>query len=620
MSNEFKITIMKKLVLSLTAFLAVGAYAQQRTILVEAFSQASCGPCVNPNAALQTLHDANPTKFIPIKYQVSWPGVDPMNAQNPTDVASRVTYYNVTGVPSRSLDGTVTPVANVTQATIDARYAVQSPISLSVSHTMNPDFTANVTVTISAPAVWNPANTVLHLALIEKNITFTSAPGSNGETVFKNVMRKMLPNPNGTAVDAANFAVAGGSQTFTFNNVAMPSYLYKLSEVGFIAWVQNNTSKEVHQAGISDPVQLSNYGVIQSVSVGTNYSCATDLTGASVVLQNQGNTPITSATVNYQINAGAVQTAPFTGNIAPNGTSSFNLPNVTVPSGAHLLTTYLTNINGSGLNTPLGTQTASFARISASGTTGQMMQDFTNTAFPYANYYVTSPTGDNWVRATPNGGCIRYSFYAFTSGKIGEVYLAPVNMASNSAKAMTFDVAYRQYETENDRLEVLVSTDCGANWTSVYNKQGSTLATIGANTANYTTPAASDWRKETVNLTSVGSSDKLIVKFKATSAYGNNLFIDNIMIGGTLATVEFEQFPVQIYPNPANQVAHVGFEAAGKYSIVVTDIAGRVVGAISNTATGAVTEELNLSTYTSGSYLITIESQGQKTTKSLIVE
>ncbi len=611
---------MKKLVLSLSALFAFGAMAQQRTILIEAFSQASCGPCVNPNIALQALHDANPDKFIPIKYQVSWPGVDPMNAQNPTDVANRVTYYNVTGVPHRVVDGTTTAVANVNQALIDTRYAVPSPITMDISHTINADFTADVTVTITAPAIWNPTNTVLHLALIEKTITFASAPGSNGETVFKNVMRKMLPSPNGSVVEASNFTSAGGSQTFTFTNVAIPSYIYKMTEVGFIAWVQNTSTKEVHQAGMSNPVPLSDYGVVQSVNVGTDYSCAADLTGAQIVLQNQGTTPITSATVNYQINSGTVQTAPFTGNIAPNGTANFTLPNINVPSGAHVLTTYLTNINGSGSTVALGTQTAPFARISAPGTTGQMIQDFSNTAFPYTNYYVTSPTGDNWIRVAPNNGSIRYTFYNFTAGKTGEVYLAPVNMATNSAKLMTFDVAYRQYQAENDRLEVLVSTDCGATWSSVYNKAGSTLATLSAATAAYTTPAASDWRKETVNLSSVGTADKLIVKFKATSAYGNNLFVDNIMIGGTLATVEYEQFPVEVYPNPASQVAFVGFEAFGSYSITLTDISGRVVKQVSNNASGMVKEELNLSSLNSGAYIISIETKGQKTTKSLIVE
>ncbi len=611
---------MKKLVFSLSTVLAFGVFAQERLVLVEAFSQASCGPCVAPNQALETLMNANTDKAITIKYQVSWPGFDPMNAQNPTDAAARVTYYDVTGVPSRSLDGTVTAVASVNQAAIDTRYAVPAPVNMSVSHTVNPDFTANVTVTVTAPDVWNPANTVLQLAMIEKNITFATAPGSNGETVFKNVMRKMLPSASGTPVVASNFAAAGGSQTFTFENVEMPNYIYNLGEVGFIAWVQNNTTKEVHQAGVSEPVALSDYGVIQSLSIPTNYSCDADLDGASVVLKNQGNTTITSATVNYQIDNGAVMTTPFTGSIAPDGTAPFTLPSSPVSSGAHTLTTYLTNINDSGVDIPLGTQTSTFARITAAGMTGEMVQDFSNAQFPYANYFVTSPTGDNWVRVAPNDGSLRYSFYTYTSGKVGEVFLAPVNMSTNTANLMTFDVAYRQYQAENDRLEVLVSTDCGVNWTSVYNKAGSELATLPAATAPYTTPVASDWRKETVDLNSVGNAEKLIVKFKATSAYGNNLFVDNIMIGGTLATVEFEQFPVEVYPNPATQIAYVGFEAKGAFNVTLTDLSGRVINQVSDASTGATTVELNLASLTSGVYIISIESEGKTTTKSLVVE
>ncbi|NDC92393.1 MAG: hypothetical protein EB087_01605, partial [Flavobacteriales bacterium] len=196
---------MKKILLSLSVSLLVGAsFSQQRLVLTESFSQASCGPCASQNPALEALMVANPTKVVAVKYQVSWPGVDPMNAQNPTDVSARQgTYYNITGVPDRVIDGTN---MDATQAAIDARYAVPSPVNMTVSHVMNSvSNTVDVIVTVTAPAVWNPSNTVMQLAMIERNITFTSAPGSNGETAFHNVMRKMLPSPTGTAVTASNF-------------------------------------------------------------------------------------------------------------------------------------------------------------------------------------------------------------------------------------------------------------------------------------------------------------------------------------------------------------------------------------------------------------------------------
>ena len=77
-----------------------------RLVLAEEFTQASCGPCASQNPAFNTLLQQNPTKIIDIKYQTSFPGVDPMNAHNPNEVASRRSYYGVNGVPHALIDGT----------------------------------------------------------------------------------------------------------------------------------------------------------------------------------------------------------------------------------------------------------------------------------------------------------------------------------------------------------------------------------------------------------------------------------------------------------------------------------------------------------------------------------
>jgi hypothetical protein len=73
--------------------------------MFEEFTNASCGPCASQNPAFDALLSANASKCTSIKYHTNWPGVDPMNAQNPTDVGTRVTYYNVTGVPYAVMDG-----------------------------------------------------------------------------------------------------------------------------------------------------------------------------------------------------------------------------------------------------------------------------------------------------------------------------------------------------------------------------------------------------------------------------------------------------------------------------------------------------------------------------------
>jgi hypothetical protein len=613
---------MKKLLLSISALTLVGvSFAQQRKVLVESFSQASCVPCASQNPAMEALLVANSTKAVSIKYQVSWPGFDPMYLHNPTEIDARVDYYNISGVPDRVLDGTN---QDANQANIDNRYAVASPINMTISHTINPGFTtADVTVTITAPAVWNPSSTVLHVGMVEKTISFPSAPGSNGETEFHNVMRKMLSGWTGNAVVASNFASAGGSQTFTFTNVAIPSYIYDLNEVGFVAWVQNTSTKEVFQANMSEPVALSNYGIVQSVSVPEGYSCANTITGATGTVLNQGNTTITSATINYSLNGGAAQTIPYTGNLASGATYNFSIPTLSVTtSGTQVISSYLTNINGSGLTNPIGTKTTTFSRVTDNGAVGAFVQNFSNASFPYNNYYVTSPTGDNWVRSTANTGCLKYDNYSYASGKNGETYLAPVDLSSNTNKAMKFDVAYAQYVAENDKLDVLVSTDCGATWTNVYTKQGANLSTVPAQTAGFTPTSAGQWRNETVDLTAFGSATKLIVKFKATSAYGNNLYVDNINIGGTAGIAEENLMNVNIFPNPANDIVNVVFEGnGGDYNIVISDLVGRIVSnTTSINANGSTKAELSISDLNAGNYLVTISNGISKYTQTLMVK
>jgi PKD repeat protein len=86
----------------------------------------------------------------------------------------------------------------------------------------------------------------------------------------------------------------------------------------------------------------------------------------------------------------------------------------------------------------------------------------------------------------------------------------------------------------------LVSTDCGTNWSTVYNKTGNTVATGNLPTVDPVTtlftPTSTQWRQETIDLTSYVGQSNVIIGFKNIAAYGNRLFIDNINITGTVVT------------------------------------------------------------------------------------
>ena len=266
---------MKKTITLFTFLLMIKfSFAQtQRMVLVEEFTQASCGPCAAQNPDFNDLLEANFTKAVSIKYQTDWPGTDPMNAQNPSDVQSRVSYYGVSGVPTGLVDGIkiVNDCGSYTgapscleQSEIDDRYAITSPISINVNSHLSSDndsiyihiIIKNETGgTLADVATWK-----VRVAIVEKLIHFSSAPGSNGETDFEMVMRKMLPAAYGTNWTSL---AAGASKTYDFN-MLLPTYIYDVNEVAALCFVQNQTTRAVQQAGYSE----YNVGINELISTG----------------------------------------------------------------------------------------------------------------------------------------------------------------------------------------------------------------------------------------------------------------------------------------------------------------------------------------------------------------
>lgn len=258
---------MKKIYLCLIAGIvsvALGAQCQ-RTVLVEEFTQASCGPCAAANPALHTLLTNNASKSVYLKYQVSWPGVDPMNAQYPS-VSTRATYYSCNSVPYAVMDGVAVTGAsytgypgNLTQTKINTEYAITSPFYINVSHFLNAaqdSITINVTYTASQD--FTGINALRgHLALVEKHIDFASPPGSNGETDFYNVCRRMYPGPGGQLLSQTWTA---GQDTSFYYKYKLPTYIYDINQLALICWVQDNGNKSVLQASESwGPVGVHTY-------------------------------------------------------------------------------------------------------------------------------------------------------------------------------------------------------------------------------------------------------------------------------------------------------------------------------------------------------------------------
>lgn len=611
--------------------LTIGLMAQtQRLSLTEEFTNASCGPCAGQNPAFNALISANSTKLIALKYQVNFPGVDPMNAQNPTEVNTRRTYYGVNGVPFANLNGDTSALtapnytgapANFNQDIIDSAYAVPSPFGINISHTLSSDIDSIfITCTITASQAVNLPALSLRMAITEREIVFSAAPGSNGETEFYDVMRKMVPNATGVTLPAV--WTQGQDTTFTYA-LALPTYIYNPTQIAVVAFIQENVNKTVQQAGISLPVAIANYAAITGATFSQNIvSCNASVT-PSITIKNEGSAPLTSATVSYTIDGGAAQTAPFTGNVAPGGVTNFSIPTLnSLNPGQRNVAYRLLNLNGSPTSSTAYTQAIYIVGTAQPG--NAYTESFGTATFPYTNWLNINDDTPGFTRNANAGfgspkGALKMDFYNSPEGKVDRVILPPFSFSNYLDATLTFKVAAKGYpltsgET-NDTLIVKYSSDCGATWSQAWLKSGADLATVAAATASYTASADADYRDESVTLAGTANKSQILIMFEARSNYGNNAYIDNINISASQVGInEIADDQISsLYPNPANNLVSLVMNNSSNQSrLDIFDAVGKSV--YTQNIIGKGKQNINIATenFNNGVYFMRINGGAAK--------
>ena len=244
-----------------TDIIVASALAQRRPIM-ESFTSSTCGPCVagNTNVASVLSNYANDQYSI-LKYQMSWPGSgDPYYTDEGGD---RRTYYNVNAVPDFVLDGNVWQgnSSSLTNAQVDAVMANPAFVSLSSYHTIDGQ-TVDVTITVN-PLGDFTNNLTMYSAIFEYN-TFNNV-GSNGETQFDKVMKKMIPSSSGVAISGLQDGVVltenlshtfQGSYTLPASAAAPIDHATEhsvedFSNLGVVTWIQDDATKEIIQSTVS---------------------------------------------------------------------------------------------------------------------------------------------------------------------------------------------------------------------------------------------------------------------------------------------------------------------------------------------------------------------------------
>ncbi len=639
---------MKKQLLSLVLLMAgFTLLAQnQRMALFEEFTGETCPPCAATNPGLDALlkSGTNPTKIIPIKWQVPIPSAPTptwsLYRTNKAEIDWRYASYGygINSAPSARIDGQNCTVfgmasdhpANLNNTVINTAYGVTTPFAITMTRAWDPTFSSvSLTVNIVTSGTFAATGDLrCRVVLIENEINFPTQPGTNGEKDFNWPVRKSYPDiQNGT--DIPDTWTNAQSQQFVLN-CALPSYINDKAQVAFVAFIQDDGNRIVWQAAKTNPEPVQNDA--KAISASINSVVCTSTVPATAQIMNNGSNAITAMTLVPTMDGVAGTAVNWTGNLAAGATTNVPLGNTNVTTGGHSFSVNVTGVNAGDFNVNNNKVATSFIGAT-SYQSQQVMEGFTAAAFPPANWgrYNPSNGSENWVRVANAGfgnmESSKMAFYDISAGTIMDLVLPPMNLSGSQSPLMTFDVAYRQYSAAyNDRLQVLLSTDCGANWSVVYDKAGSALNTAGISTSAFTPNSDSQWRNESVELVGQEGATTAIVKFRATSAYGNNLYLDNVNLMQADPTgvneVRNDFSSVSLFPNPSRGATtlRVNANVSTNATLSVTNVLGQVV--YSNKLSleaGENNININAAELASGVYNVVLESNSGKTVKKLSV-
>jgi len=260
---------------------------------------------------------------------------------------------------------------------------------------------------------------------------------------------------------------------------------------------------------------------------------------------------------------------------------------------------------------------------------------------PVNGWSVANNTGDNatagkWIIAKPVGSYVSGASAQIpvqpnmdhTTGTTGNC-LVTANAGSISAGAGTADVDSGRTSTItqmfdiSDFVEPVVeywrwfSNDAGSNpgqdYWSVFVKDS--VSTIWFIRTDYTKAADNQWRRRIFNLRDyLPTAKKFQIKFQAEDASPASTVeaaVDDIVIyekAFATGIGDHDRLKASIFPNPAGSEIHVRLSKSANGYIALYDLSGRQV--VLQNLTNATEYSLNTSSVASGTYFVTIKTEG----------
>ncbi len=208
-----------------------------------------------------------------------------------------------------------------------------------------------------------------------------------------------------------------------------------------------------------------------------------------------------------------------------------------------------------------------------------------------------------------------------------------LNFSGMTNLKLMFDHAYAQRAYQKDSLIVYISDDCGDNWERIYanGPDGTGVFATSLSTLDSFIPQSSeDWCGEgygsdcnIIDISEWDGSSNVRIMFETYCHYGNNLYIDNILISNNVGINNrlTENENIAIIPNPSNGIFDIVIgETKGSVTLNIINTKGQTLMSEQYVLKGNVlTEQIDISDQPDGIYFVEIISNNSKTVKKIII-
>lgn len=613
---------MKKLYVFLVFFLlAVNVlHSADRMVIIERFTSWTCGPCASNNPAMNAyLASVDYDRIVCIAYHMNWPapGNDGFYLYNPTDNNARRTFYGINSIPQARMDGLITVNPPYSSATLSALFNTRTnlltPITVILTDSI---FGDSIKVKVRIYTEIEMANPVvnLHMAMVEKLISFPSPPGTNGETQFHDVMRRMIGGGLGTTITLYPGQTINVERTFYRDPIWNQAQMFPM------AFVQQG--QEILQAA----KKTNNFTLIPN----SPYKSVQQ--GQSQNATYQMQIPVTSAGYNSAVTLTA-EVDP------PNAGITVSFP------GGNVINTFPANFNVQ-VNSSASVPTGSY-RIIVTGT---------NTNGKVHKTSVSYLVGKNIIIVNANRSSLQFAVdgQVYTNAAAFSWDLGSTHTLSAISPQTFGSTRYRflNWSNSGDSSHTITTGTITSTYTVNYKTQfrlltnvtpaGIPVAVIGGNTF-YDTASTVNFSPSPLQLMYNGKE----YYFQRWNGTGNGSYngtnpnatinslnntVVQVAVYDTIAPIGIQQLNTgvpqvynlhQNYPNPFNPVTNFKFDIpkTSDVRITVYDILGSEVAVVFNgkLEAGFYSADFNASTLSSGIYFYRIDAGDFSSVKRMVL-